>query len=78
MKSSCHFDGERYQVGLPWKKDHQPLVDNYGLTSKRHVIIKRRLAKDSEKARMYCEAVNQYVENSHAQQIDEKDHKPDM
>ena len=30
FNSSCRFDGERYEVGLPWKKDYPPLVDNYG------------------------------------------------
>ena len=29
FNSSCNFDGDRYEVGLPWKKDHPPLVHNY-------------------------------------------------
>ena len=35
FNSSCRFDGERYEVGLPWKKDHPRLVDNYRCMSKR-------------------------------------------
>ena len=57
FNSSCRFDGERYEVGLPWKKDHPPLVDNYGQAYQRLVSTEKRLAKDSERARMYCDAV---------------------
>ena len=53
FSSSCRFDGERYEVGLPWKKDHPPLVDNYGQAYQRLFSTERRLAKDSKKARMY-------------------------
>ena len=77
FNSSCRFDGERYEVGLPWKKDHPPLVDNYGQAYQRLVSTERRLARDSEKARMYCEAVRQYIEDGHARAIDEEDHKAD-
>ena len=34
FNSSCHFDGERYEVGLPWKKEHPHLVDNCDLSHK--------------------------------------------
>ena len=35
------FSGERYQVSLPWKPDHPPLLDNYELLLKRlHSLLK--------------------------------------
>ena len=37
FNSCCRFDGERYEVGLPWKKDHPPLVDNYGQAYQRRL-----------------------------------------
>ena len=43
FNSSCRFDGERYEVGLPWKKDHPQAYQ-------RLVSTERRLAKDSGKA----------------------------
>ena len=72
---SCRFDGERYEVGLAWKKDHPPLAENYGHAYQRLVSTERGLAKDSEKARMYCEEVSQYIEDGHARPIDEEDQK---
>ena len=79
FNSSCRFDADRYEVGLPWKKDHSPLVDNNGQAYQLLVSTERILAIDSEKARLYCEAVSQYIEDGHARSIaiDEEDHKAD-
>ena len=47
FNSSCRFEGERYEVSLPWKKDHPSLVDNYGQAYQRLVPSDKRLVKDS-------------------------------
>ena len=75
FNSSCRFDGERYEVGLSWKENRPPIVDNYGQGYQRLVSTERRLAKNSEKARMYCETVRKYIQDGHARPIDEEDHK---
>ena len=54
--SSCNFDGDRYEVGLPWRKDHPPSVDYYQQAYQRLVSMKRNISKNKEKKRMYCEA----------------------
>ena len=65
FNSSCNFNGDRYEVGLPWRKDHPPLVDNYHQAYERLISIERNLIKHVEK-RMYCDAVNQYIDDGHA------------
>ena len=77
FNSSCNFDGDRYDAGLPWMKDHPPLVDNHQQAIQRLVSIERNLSKHSEKKRMYCEAVNQYIVDGHARAIDKVDEKVD-
>ena len=77
FNSSCNFDGDNYDVGLPWMKDHPPLVDDYQQAIQRLVFIERNLSKHSEKKRMYCEAVNQYIVDGHARAIDKEDEKTD-
>ena len=57
FNSSCKF--ERYEVGLPWKTGHPPLVDNYKQAYQRLVSMERKLTKDPKKAKLYCEAVKQ-------------------
>lgn len=77
FNSSCHFNGDRYEVGIPWKKDHPPLVDNYQQAYQRLVSTERGLAKNPEKARMYCQAVKQYIDDGHARAIDEEEQNAD-
>ncbi|XP_015772515.1 PREDICTED: uncharacterized protein LOC107350789 [Acropora digitifera] len=77
FNSSCNFNGDRYEVGLPWKKDHPPLVDNYQQAYQRLISIERNLIKHVEKKRMYCDAVNQYIDDGHARAIVKEDSKAD-
>lgn len=77
FNSSCHFNGDRYEVGIPWKKDHPPLVDNYQQAYQRLVSTERGLTKNPEKARMYCQAVKQYIDDGHARAIDEEEQNAD-
>ena len=45
FNSSCRFDGERYEVGLRWKKDLPPLVDNYGQAYQRLVSAEKKISE---------------------------------
>ena len=71
MASSCHKDGDRYVVGLPWKGDPSALPDNYPLAEKRLQSLERSLAKDPERAELYKKAVNQFIENGWAVPVTE-------
>ena len=64
-----------WKLGLPWKKDHPPLVHNYQQAYQRLISIERNLIKHVEKKRMYCEAVNQCIVDGHARAIVEEDSK---
>ena len=77
FNSSCNFDGDRYEVGLPCKKDHPPLADNYQQAYQRLISIERNLSKHPEKKRMYCEAVNRYIDDDHTRAIDKEDEQAD-
>ncbi|KAL9967287.1 hypothetical protein ACROYT_G025484 [Oculina patagonica] len=48
FNNTCQFDGERYEVGLPWKRDHPHLVDNYEQAYQRLVSTERSLVKNPE------------------------------
>ena len=37
------FDGQRYEVGLPWKEHHPPLIDHFELSRKRLTSLLKRL-----------------------------------
>ena len=70
------FDGQNYEVQLPWKKDHPRLKNNYAQAVKRLESIERRLKRDPVKAEAYSTAINQYVEKGFAEEVPEQEIEP--
>eukprot|EP00112_Aurelia_sp_Birch-Aquarium-sp1_P003222 Seg1359.14 transcript_id=Seg1359.14/GoldUCD/mRNA.D3Y31 product="hypothetical protein" protein_id=Seg1359.14/GoldUCD/D3Y31 len=73
FKDSLVYDGERYEVALPWREDCTGLEDNRHQAVSRLVKIEKRLQYDKEKASMYQDAINQYLKDGHAREIDKTD-----
>ena len=73
MESSCKRVGNRYTVGLPWKKDKSLLPDNYPLAEKRLFSLERNLLKDEAKAKLYDNAITEYERNGWARRLSGKD-----
>ena len=73
--STISFDGERYEVGLPWKRDHPELASNYQQALRRMLKVERALHEDERKEEMYKEAMQQYFKDGHAREITEEDQK---
>ena len=63
------FDGERYEVALPWKENHPKLRDNYKQAVKRLVNIENQLKRNDERAAAYSEAINQYIQDGYAEEV---------
>ncbi|XP_022110026.1 uncharacterized protein LOC110989747 [Acanthaster planci] len=70
--NSCHKEGDRYMIGLPWKKDPSLLPNNRPLTEKRLASLERSLSKNPDKASMYDKAVGEYVDKGWAVQVSDK------
>ena len=64
------FDGERYEVALPWRKDHPELTNNYKQALKRLQSVENQLRKSEEKASLYSQAINQYVQDGYAEEVE--------
>ncbi|RUA04969.1 MAG: hypothetical protein DSY43_05550 [Gammaproteobacteria bacterium] len=61
--STISFDGERYEVGLPWKRNHPELASNYPQALRRMFKVERALHEDERKEKMYKEAMQQYFKD---------------
>ena len=55
------FNGQNYEVQLPWRKDHPRLENNCEKAVKRLESIERRLGRDPVKAEAYSAVINEYV-----------------
>ena len=66
------FDGQNYEVQLPWRKDHLRLENNYEQAVKRLESIEKRLKRDPVKAEAYSAAINQFVEKGFTEEVPEQ------
>ena len=56
--SSLKFDGERYEVSVPWKEDRPSLSDNRRLAERRLESTERKLMKDEAVATLYQQVID--------------------
>ncbi|MEO0404760.1 MAG: hypothetical protein AAF193_07815, partial [Bacteroidota bacterium] len=73
FQSTIHFEGSRYEVGLPWKSNAPTLLPNYQQALKRLRRNEEKLSQDQRKQTMYKEAMHQYLKDGHAREITEED-----
>ena len=69
FNESLNFDGEKYEVALPWRKDHPELKNNYNQAFERLLSVENQLKKNEDKASSYSQAINQYVQDDHAEEV---------
>ncbi|KRZ83330.1 hypothetical protein T08_6177 [Trichinella sp. T8] len=65
------FDGERYEVHLPWLPSRPSLPNNFPQARRRLLAVERRLARCEEEKREYAATMRQYVENGWAERAPE-------
>lgn len=78
FESSCGKVGDRYQIGLPWKKDPKLLPNNLPLAEKRLQSLERSLLKNPEKAELYGKAIQQYEDNNWAVPVTREELESDV
>ena len=66
---NVRFVGDRYEVALPWKENHPPLLCNYSSALPRFERLQKKLQNDSVLQAAYSDSIDEfvreeYVENS--------------
>lgn len=69
VSESRIFDGKRYQVAVPWKKERPLLVSNRPLAERRLRQVERKLAKDEKTATAYQQVIDEYLQKNYIRQI---------
>ena len=69
FKEGLSYDGQRYQVSIPWKRNHPELKDNYHQAVQRLKSIENSLKRDEIKQQDYSEAITQYVREGFAEEV---------
>ena len=63
------FDGQRYQVAVPWKEERPFLVSNRPLAERRPHQIERKLAKDEKIATAHQQVIDEYLQKNYIRPI---------
>ena len=61
FQQRIRFDGQRYEVNLPWKEPHPMLPDNYSLSKSRLVSLLSRLRNDPGVLKEYHAVIQEQV-----------------
>ncbi|CAB4013889.1 Tyrosine- phosphatase Lar, partial [Paramuricea clavata] len=76
FKRELKFDGQRYEVSLPWRENYPELCDNYNQAVKR---LEKQLLRNPIRAEAYKSSINQYHEKGFAEEVkDTKAHDNDI
>ena len=69
MEESVKLVNGHFQVALPWRKDPPDLLNNKMMAEKRLHSLKNRLTKDTELFARYTKAMQDYIDEGHAQKV---------
>ena len=68
--------GGRYEVSLPWREYHDPLLDNYDLSRKQLYGLLRRLKQNPAILREYDAIIHDQLEKGVVEVVDDLDDTP--
>ena len=66
------FDGQKYEVSLPWRESHPILHDNYQTSEKRLSSLLTRLKKEPGILREYDSVIKEQLEKGIVEQVPRK------
>ncbi|XP_043199019.1 uncharacterized protein LOC122368823, partial [Amphibalanus amphitrite] len=61
--------GDSYEVGLPWRDEQAEMPDNHKMALKRLTSLEHSLMRKSEKAKLYSEVIEGYVDQGYARKV---------
>ncbi|KAL9987286.1 hypothetical protein ACROYT_G001568 [Oculina patagonica] len=77
VNKSLKFNGQHYEVAVPWREERPQLPDNLPMAKKRLVSTERKLMKDKEVAVAYQQVFNEYLNKKYIRRVPDDEPKPD-
>ncbi|XP_075164615.1 uncharacterized protein LOC142237138 isoform X2 [Haematobia irritans] len=65
--------GGRYECRLLWKENIPPFPESYEMALKRLYCVEKKMARDSEYSRVYCQKINDYLSKGYTRKIEENE-----
>ena len=76
VNESIRFDGERYEVAVPWKHERPELPPNRQMAEKRLHTVEKKLMQDEKLAQAYQSVVDDYLSKGYIREVPEDEPKP--
>ena len=77
VSNSLKFDGQHYEVAVPWRDDRPQLPNNLPMAKKRLVSTERKLMKDKEVAVAYQLVLNDYLDKKYIRRVPDDEPTPE-
>jgi len=77
VNKSLKFNGQHYEVAVPWRDERPQLPNNLPMARKRLVSTERRLMKDKEVAVAYQQVINDYLDKKYIRRVPDDERKPE-
>ena len=77
VNNSLKFDGQHYEVAVPWRDERPQLPNNLPMAKKRFVSTERKLIKDTEIAVAYQQVLNNYLNKKDICHIPDEEPTPE-
>ncbi|KRZ15249.1 hypothetical protein T11_16503 [Trichinella zimbabwensis] len=76
FEKTVRFDGERYEVQLPWSNEESQLPNNYKQALDRLIQTERSLRRNPTKAQLYDNGMKEYLENGFVEEVNDQKGRP--
>ena len=77
VNKSLKFNGQHYEVAVPWRDERPQLLNNLPMAKKRLMSTERKLMKDKEVAVSYQQVLNDYLDKKYIRLVPADELKPD-
>ncbi|XP_074029437.1 uncharacterized protein [Leptinotarsa decemlineata] len=69
MDTTICYTGERYEIGLLWKNDHDILPESKYMALQRLKCMEKKCSLDKNFAEAYCQKINSYIEKGYVRKL---------
>ncbi|KRZ48027.1 hypothetical protein T02_431 [Trichinella nativa] len=76
FEKTVHFDGERYEVQLPWSNEESQLPNNYKQALDRLIQTEQSLRRNPTKVQLYNNGMKEYLENEFVEEVNDVQGRP--
>lgn len=77
VEQSLSYNGDRYEVSVPWKQDRPNLPNNQQMAERRLQLVEKKLQKDTQLANAYQGVIDDYLKKEYIRVVPTSEPRPE-